>query len=226
MGGVVKIAILSDIHGNFPALEAVLEDIQDVDAVLCCGDLVGYYPDINETCTVIRKLNVSLVRGNHDAFVSGVLEPNPAKAMAYRTEWTKTHLESKHLQWLRSLPVEIRCEWDGMFIRLRHANPWDEFTYIYPDSDLTSIQLEKDELLILGHTHRPMLARAGDGKILNPGSVGQPRDGNPRASYALLDTRTRHIEIIRRPYNVLGLQKRLEAMGWNDISGILSREKE
>ena len=226
MGSVVKIAVLSDIHGNLPALQAVLEDIRAVDAVLCCGDLVGYYPDINETCTVMRKLNVSLVRGNHDAFVSGFLEPDPAKATAYRTEWAKAHLEAEHLQWLRSLPVELRCEWDGMVIRLRHANPWDEVTYIYPDSDLTGIQLEKDEILILGHTHYPMLARAGDGEILNPGSVGQPRDGNPHASYAILDTRTRHIDIIRKPYDVRGLQKRLAAMGWGDIARILSREKE
>ena len=225
MGTVVRIAVLSDIHGNFPALQAVFEDIEAIDAILCCGDLVGYYPDINETCTFMRKLNVSLVRGNHDAFVSGFLEPDPLKAAAYRTEWARAHLRPEHLRWLRSLPVEICCEWDGIIIRLRHANPWNESLYIYPDSDLTGIELKENEILVLGHTHRPMLVNAGRGKILNPGSVGQPRDGNPRASFAILDTRTRQIDIVRKAYDVKGFQRRLEAMGWSDISEILSRER-
>ncbi len=224
----MKIAVLSDIHGNLPALQAVLDDFPLVNACVCCGDLVGYYPDAEEVCNILQNLNTLIVRGNHDAYVAGALFPSMDKADAHKIEWTRANLSEKNLSWLTALPVEMSFSWDGSRILMRHASPWDEETYLYPDSSrLSEIQLRENEFLFLGHTHHPMWIRAGDGMILNPGSVGQPRDWNPLASYAIFDPTARNVEMRRVKYNVPAFQKRLKGLGWeNALIDILNRKKD
>jgi len=221
------IGVIADIHGNLPALEAVLGNMPPVDALFCAGDLTGYYPYPNEVCEWARTSGAFVVRGNHDAYVLGQLNPDPAKVAAYRTGWIRERMEARHLKWLRSLPVEIRFEWDGHRLTLRHASPWDEETYLYPDSPhLSRIRLEPGEILIVGHTHRPMVRQCGDGVLVNPGSVGQPRDWNPMAAYSLIDTETSSVTHHRVVYDVAGLQNRLAQMDWDPGSiAILSRSR-
>jgi predicted phosphodiesterase len=168
-----------------------------------------------------------VVRGNHDAYVVGHRQPDPNQASAYRTEWTRSQLSDSHRRWLAALPVELRFAWDGLSVIVRHASPWDEETYLYADSPaLAQLDVQANELLVLGHTHRPMLVQAGDGRLLNPGSVGQPRDWNPKASYALVETGTKHVEVRRVSYDVAGFQARLEALGWNrELIDILGRQR-
>jgi putative phosphoesterase len=228
MGAFVKIAVLSDIHGNLPALQSVLADLPPVDAFICCGDLVGYYPDVEEVCNVMRGLSAFMIRGNHDGYVAGGIHPTQDKFQVYKVEWTRSHLSHRNLNWLTFLPFEMSFFLDGLKIKIRHASPWDEETYLYPDSPkLMDIQLGRDEWLLVGHTHHPMMVPAGDGLILNPGSVGQPRDWNPRASYAILDTATRQVSIRRVEYNVQVFQKRLRELDWEpSLIEILSRKKE
>lgn len=222
----MKIAIVSDIHGNLPALQAVLDDMPAVDVLVCCGDVVGYYPDVNEVCTQLRETNAFVIRGNHDAYVIGELYPNPTKSMAYRVDWTRSQLSDFNLRWLRVLPLELRFRWGNLSLIVRHASPWDEETYVYADSPcLAKIALNKEEILVLGHTHHPMLVQAGKGMLINPGSVGQPRDWNPQASYVILETVTKSAEIRRVAYNVCAFQKRLESLGWDRTTiEILSRQ--
>ena len=223
----MRIAVLSDIHGNMPALQAVSQDIGDCDVIICCGDLVGYYPDVNEVCEEIRRLNAYVVRGNHDAYVTGFLKPNSKRVDAYKTELTRAKLDKEHLEWLSTLPIELKFCWDDdAVVTVRHASPWDESTYIFPDYEHQGkIALQKNELLILGHTHRPMRIEAENGLILNPGSVGQPRDWNPLASYLKMTTRPLTIEHKRIEYDVYTFQKRLISSGWGDSSEILTRKK-
>lgn len=224
----MKVAVLSDIHGNLPALEAVLNDFPLVNACICCGDLVGYYPDAEEVCNILRELTTFIIRGNHDAYVSGALFPALEKKDTYKTEWTRANLSEKNLSWLVALPVEMNFSWDGSRILMRHASPWDEDTYLFPNSiRLSEIHLGENEFLFLGHTHRPMWIQAGNGMILNPGSVGQPRDWNPLASYAIFDTASRSVEMRRVKYNVSAFQNRLQVLGWEDSAiDILSRRKD
>ncbi|MEM4202661.1 MAG: metallophosphoesterase family protein [Candidatus Methanomethylicaceae archaeon] len=221
----MKIGIVADIHGNLPALQAVLADMPPVDLFLCCGDIVGYYPDANEVCALLRERQAFVVRGNHDAYLTGELQPDPTKSAPYQIEWTRANLEASHLRWLATLPIELKFKWGPLQLTVRHASPWDEETYLYPDSPrLAEITLEAGEILVVGHTHRPMRVEAGRGVVLNPGSVGQPRDWNPHASYALFETQTEAFEIIRVPYPVNEFQSRLEALGWNEnLIRILSR---
>lgn len=223
----MKVAVISDIHGNLPALQAVLSDMPPIDMIVCCGDIVGYYPDINEVCAVLRTSNVFTVRGNHDAYVTGELQPDPSKSIAYRTEWSRRQLDFIHLQWLKSLPVEMRFQWRNFTLIVRHASPWDEETYLYADSPgLAKLAVKENEMLIVGHTHHPMLKSVGNGVVLNPGSVGQPRDWNEESSYAIVETMSEVAEIRRVAYDVRAFQKRLKSLSWDKAAiEILSRRK-
>jgi putative phosphoesterase len=223
----VKVAVLSDIHANLPALQAVLEDLPPVDARVVCGDLVGYYPDADPVCDLLRGLDAHVIRGNHDAYVIGALAPAAEHAAAYKTAWTQAHLSAPNRRWLEGLPVELGFRWDGLKVSVRHASPWDEESYLYADSPrLAEVVLQHDEMLLLGHTHHPMQVAAGAGRILNPGSVGQPRDWNPLASYAVLDTRARTAQLRRVAYDVGAFQARLRALGWDAaLIDILGRKR-
>lgn len=227
MGFDMKIAILSDIHGNLSAFEAVIADMPSIDVIVCCGDIVGYYPDVNEVCALLRKMGVFSVRGNHDAYVVRELDPNPSLASALRVEWTREQLDSVNRNWLKSLPTEIHFNWDHLTLIVRHASPWDEETYLYENSTLLKkIEIQTDEILALGHTHFPMIKSIGNGILVNPGSVGQPRDGRSEASYAMLSTGNRIPEIRRVVYDVSALQKRLKLMGWDEATiEILKKER-
>ncbi len=221
------IGLISDIHANLAALEAVLNDMPRTDLLLCCGDVVGYYAQPNETCERLRASGALCVRGNHDAYVIGALEPNPDRREAYRTDWTREQLTPANYAWLEQLPTERNFEFEGLSIRLRHASPWDEETYLYPDSPrLKEIRLVQNELLLVGHTHHPLAREAGDGMVVNPGSVGQPRDWNPRASYALLRLPSKSFDIRRVSYSVASVRKNLEDLGWDKkIIRILDRSR-
>jgi len=224
----MKIAAIADVHSNVEALRAVLADLSGVDAVICAGDAVGYYAAPNEVCDLLRNTVGAMVRGNHDAYVTDQLIPRYDRRSAYRTDWTRRVLTTRNRTWLASLPVEVVLDLGGKHIKLRHANPWDEETYLYPDSQhLQGIRLGTHEVLIVGHTHWPMVMRCGEGIVLNPGSVGQPRDWNPMASYAILDTKNLEVEFRRAYYDVNELQGRLIRRGWDPhMISILSRTKD
>jgi len=213
----VRIALLADVHANLDALKAVLADMGRVDLCICAGDVTGYYADPNEVCMLLRDCGTAVIRGNHDAYVIGDLRPDPARATAYRTAWTRQTLTVENLEWLRGLPKELTMRCDSRTLRIRHASPWDEETYIYPDSDrlLRKISLGEAEVLALGHTHRPMVVRDRGGVVVNPGSVGQPRDWNPMASYAILDGASGAVEIRRVAYDVAAVQQRLRELDWD-----------
>jgi len=224
----VKIGILADIHSNLPALEAVLNKLNSCDRIICAGDMVGYYDRPNEVCECIRALNAVTIRGNHDGYVTGLLEPKPENRDIYRTDWTRDTLTSENFEWLKSLPPEHEIRYTDTRMLIRHANPWDEKHYIYPDSTklLDKINLSKNEIMVLGHTHHPMIKQIVDGIILNPGSVGQPRDRDPRPSYAIFDTETNEIFLERACYDVSQYQAKLSTLNWNsDMIKILSRTK-
>ncbi len=226
-GGMIdmNIAILSDIHANLDALEAVLNAVCDVDHYIVAGDMVGYYDRPDEVCSRIRGLHSStIIRGNHDAYVLGDLEPDPRNRDAYRTDWTRQQLSEDNLSWLKQLPVFQTFSVDGLTIRVHHASPWDEESYLYPDTDLSKVALEHDEILILGHTHYPMDRLAGDGRVINSGSVGQPRDRKPGACFAVFDTVSMSLSFHRQTYDISAMQQRLILQGWDvNVVNILSR---
>ena len=223
----MKVALLSDVHANLAALDAVIADLPSVDAILFAGDAVGYYAQPNEVCERLRAIGARCVRGNHDNYVTGQAEPNAERRAAYATDWTREQLTPENLAWLAALPAEIQVAAEDFDITVRHASPWDEETYLYPDSDrLGEVALAENEILVLGHTHHPMAVAAGRGLLINPGSVGQPRDWNPAAAYAVLRLPSREAELRRVAYDVAAVQEKLRALGWGmGAIEILSRHR-
>jgi diadenosine tetraphosphatase ApaH/serine/threonine PP2A family protein phosphatase len=209
---IMRLALISDIHGNFPALEAVLAATgkQGVDAVWCLGDVVGYGADPDQcTRTVSERCDVSLV-GNHDLAVLGELEVasfSPAAAAA--VEWTRANCAPETLEYLRGLqPAD-----EGREVGLYHASPRDPvWEYVlYMDQAADCLRVQSERVSLIGHSHVALFFHAPEGGdddelrgshaesgtqlevgsgrwLLNPGSVGQPRDGDPRAAWLELDT--------------------------------------
>ena len=137
-------------------------------------------------------------------------------------------LDKDHLHWLGSLPAEMRIQTNGHDLWMRHASPWDEETYLYGDATeaLARLHLLPGQILAVGHTHYPLHLRMGAGWLLNPGSVGQPRDRDPRASYAVLDLETEAVRHYRVVYDVQSVQSRLADRGWtSEMIAILSRTR-
>ena len=223
----MKVAIISDIHSNLPALESVLADARQFDVTVCCGDVVGYYSNPNEVVELIRDHGIATIRGNHDAFAIGVITPDGNRDHFYRVTWTRSELRSENLSWLRCLPMEIRLRWDSCTLLLRHASPWDETTYLYPDSPrLSEIQLDARNVLAVGHTHRPFVRPVGNGLLVNPGSVGQPRGENLLPTYGVLDVETQTFEHRRVHYDVATYQNYLKGLGWDEKAvGMLAAGK-
>lgn len=221
------LGVISDLHGNRPALEAVLGDLGTVDAVVCCGDLVGYYPDTAWVVDRVRSLGAVTVRGNHELMATGAREVPAERAGYYRIADARRALSADQLAWLSALPASATLARDGTPVEIRHASPWDEETYLYPDSDLRRVTLPDGAWLLLGHTHHPMLRRTGGGgTVANPGSVGQPRDYDPRAAYAVLDTATGRWEQRRVAWDHRRYQRRMEALGLDPLAvALLGRER-
>lgn len=195
----MRVAVFSDIHSNLEAFNEVLKAAGNVDRYLCLGDIVGYGADPNDVIQLIKQHKMTAIKGNHDdAVLTGMAEGfNPTAASA--VEWTSQNIQPEGLAFLRSLPLQLNVELDGLRAHMAHGSPEEPLEeYIYPDE--TSDRLEsfltrsEADLLLLGHTHIPMNIRLVEGRVLNPGSVGQPRDGDPRASFAILQVEGRSLE--------------------------------
>jgi putative phosphoesterase len=186
----VKIAIISDIHANFAALEAFPE--RDYDQLWCLGDLIDYGPKPVEVIRKLKKTATITVRGNHDHAVGFNVDPQcslPFKKMAAETrEFTQRICGPDELEYLRSLPVQREVNIEGTRFYLVHAMPTNPlFGYCSADSDQWEKELEwvRAEVLVVGHTHTPFIRRIGNRTVVNPGSLGQPKTGRSLACYAI-----------------------------------------
>lgn len=225
------VAVLSDIHGNLPALDAVLAAMPSVDEVWQLGDVVGYGPDPNGVVARLREIGARGVRGNHDAAALGGREIESFNVDArHAMEWTRSVIGEDARAWLRSLPE--RLEREGL--TLVHGSPRDpiwEYVTSTPVARAAFAAMPTTSGLH-GHTHIPIAYLEDDGHLetmspgagsrivfegrralLNPGSVGQPRDGIPTASWLLLDTGAGAVTWQRTAYDVSAVQAAMTALG-------------
>jgi putative phosphoesterase len=180
----MRLGVVSDIHGNRIALEAVLDDMPTVDRVVCAGDVVGYNPWPADCVAAVRERSMPTVMGNHDRAV--------ARDTAFRfnamatagVDHARERLDDAALSWLAALPDE-RTVVEGR-VKLVHGHPDDPDRYTYPD-EFSPRMLDGEDLLVTGHTHVQGHRVFESGVVMNPGSVGQPRDGDPRAGYAVVE---------------------------------------
>jgi len=213
----MRLASFSDIHGNLPALLAVLEDImeQGVDLVICAGDLVGYGPYPNEVIVELKKRGILTIQGNYD---DGVGYDRDGCGCAYRTEvekemghvsleWTKGEVTEENTRYLRSLPNHILWDQEDSRVLMVHGSPRRLNEYLYEDRPVESIERMLKpynvDTLIFGHTHLPYHRVVSDVNLVNDGSVGRPKDGDSRAGYAIIETGEQvEVEFHRVPYPV------------------------
>lgn len=201
----MRIAVLADVHSNLPALQAVLRDVDAtrVDQVWVAGDLVGYNPWPNEVIQVLRDRKVRAIRGNHDrAVLSGDTSWfNDLAAAAIR--WTRITMAPGSVGYLASLEDRARFSLPHGTVAMFHGSPRNDDEYVMPwAADEALMKLAQAPFVILGHTHVPMAFSSRYGILVNPGSVGQPRDNDPRAAWALLETATGGVEERRVPYDI------------------------
>lgn len=192
----MRILVISDIHANWPALEAVLA-AEPFDELMVGGDLVSYGPHPREVVEAMRLRATTTVRGNHDNALAYHVDCRCAPASKPLAEATrKVHgdmLPPDQIEYLGALPLTASRTIDGVRIFSTHASPREHlFRYtLTPDAPEDHLRAEIDgvdaDIILLGHTHFPMIRRVGSWTVINPGSVGQPRDGDPRASYAVIE---------------------------------------
>lgn len=201
--GLKKLAVISDVHANLEAFEAVLAEAQGLD-VLCLGDLVDYGANPNEVVEMVRSRGIRTVMGNHDwAAMSGDSSLFNAKA-AMSSIWTRAHLTGENLGFIRTLAPELRTSLEMSGAYFTHGSPDDRlWEYVDPTthSDLFGHYLAKlgVQIIGLGHTHVPYFWEEKGRVVFNPGSVGQPRDGNPKASFGVLSVEEQEVSVeIRR----------------------------
>ncbi|WP_135807194.1 metallophosphoesterase family protein [Halorussus marinus] len=206
----MKVGVLSDVHSNEIALEAVLADLPDVDALVCAGDVVGYNPWPAECVEAIRTRGVPTVMGNHDrAVATGTAFRFNAMAKA-GVEHADERLSDDQRAWLAELPDERR-EFDDR-VKIVHGHPEDPDHYTRPHEFGPDL-LGEEDALIMGHTHVQHHEVYDEGVVLNPGSVGQPRDSDPRAAYAILDLDDLTVEERRVEYDIEAVQRAVEEAG-------------
>jgi putative phosphoesterase len=198
-----RVAVITDIHGNLPALEAALSAIEsmDVDAIYCGGDLVGYGPHPNEVCALAEDRAIPTIYGNYDYAIGRDLQDC---GCAYRDqhdhelgqksiEWTLAHTDARSKEFMRGLPFDLRFELAGKRIRLVHGSPRKVNEYLFEPPEKPERLYERiaglaeANVLVFGHTHRPWVHEYGGVLFVNCGSVGKPKDGDPRAGFAVLE---------------------------------------
>ena len=180
----MNVGVISDIHGNRVALNAVMAEMPEVDALVCAGDIVGYNPFHADCVEFVRERAIPTVMGNHDRATAGYGSFGFNSMAGAGVAHAREQLSEDQLSWLGTLP-DARYEFDDR-VRIVHGHPNDPDRYTYP-SHFNSKLLGDEDALIMGHTHIQHHEVYDDGIVLNPGSVGQPRDGDPRAAYAVLD---------------------------------------
>jgi putative phosphoesterase len=225
---MTRIAIISDMHGNLPALKAVLADIQNqgLSQIYHLGDLVGYNPFPNETVALVQARGIPGLAGNYDRAVSAA-GPDPIAAylnpkispMALEIyHWTMEEVDSGSRDYLAGLPEQLLLQVGQWQILLTHGSPRHVMEYVRPtisDASLSEILAGVSAQIVLtGHTHIPMIRDLNGKWLINPGSVGFPKDGDPRASYAILELEdTLDITIRRVEYDIDQTARELLARG-------------
>jgi predicted phosphodiesterase len=223
-----RITVFGDIHGNLPALEVVLADMEarQLPNWYCLGDLVGYGTFPNEIIEVIRGRNIPTIMGNYDQGVGlssddcGCAYTNPtAEALGKRSiAWSNAHTTEANKEYLRGLAASIELQLGDLRVLLVHGSPRKINEYLFEDRPEAGIERLLDQaacdVLVCGHTHLPYHRVLGSGRhIVNAGSVGKPKDNDPRAGYVVLAVTGRDlsVEFIRLPYDVERTAQAIEA---------------
>jgi putative phosphoesterase len=224
-----RVAVITDIHANLPALEATLARIEQlgVERIYCGGDLVGYGPHPNEVCTLIEEHGIPTIYGNYDYAIGRDLADC---GCAYPThherdlgqqsvDWTLAHTDQHAKDFMRALSFDLHFEVGVNTVHLVHGSPRKVNEYLFEEKPASLYErlarAEEADTLVFGHTHKPWARDYGGVLFVNCGSVGKPKDGDPRAAFALLQPGDRHprVTIERAPYDAEAVAREVAAAG-------------
>ena len=229
---MTRIALITDVHANVPALDAALAEIErlGVDNIYCGGDLVGYGPHPNEVCSTIEERAIPTIYGNYDYAIARDLHDC---GCAYVTqhdraigqlsvEWTLANTNQPAKDFMRELPFDLRFELGGKRVRLVHGSPRKVNEYLFEDKPARTFDriaaLADCDVLVFGHTHKPWVHEYGGVLFVNCGAVGKPRDGDARGSFALLEDSGDGVSVTieRAAYDALAVAREMRAVGLPD----------
>lgn len=224
----MRLALFSDPHGNWPALQAVLRSIdrRGADLTVCLGDLVDYAPWHREVIAELRRREISCLQGNHDQVQAGLgstgdweyPDPEERRVVEAAAAWTAERITPAEKEFLAGLPGELLLELAGRRCLFVHGTPGDPNHYLRaeaPEEELrAALAAGPADILFCGHTHRPARRLLAGGQVINPGSVGSPRDGLPVARWALVElARDVRVEWIAVPYDYHAAGRAILAAG-------------
>ncbi|MGZ4199307.1 MAG: metallophosphoesterase family protein, partial [Thermoleophilia bacterium] len=196
-----RVAVITDIHANLPALQAALARVDEleVDGLYCGGDLVGYGPHPDEVCALIAQRAIPTIYGNYDHAIARDLEdcgcayvtPHDRELGQQSVDWTLAHTGRASKDFMRALPFDLRFAVGETAVHLVHGSPRKVNEYLFEDKPARLYDrlaaAEKAGVLVFGHTHKPWIREHGGVLFVNCGSVGKPKDGDPRAAFAVLE---------------------------------------
>jgi putative phosphoesterase len=202
-------AVITDVHANLPALQAALARIDElgVERVYCGGDLVGYGPHPNEVCALIAERAIPTIYGNYDYAIARDLDDcgcayvtEHDRAVGQRSvEWTLDHTDGAAKDFMRGLPFDVRFRVGDRDVHLVHGSPRKVNEYLFEDKPARLYErlaaAETADVLVFGHTHRPWMREHGGVLFVNCGSVGKPKDADPRGAFAVLDATSGELRV-------------------------------
>lgn len=199
---IERVAVITDMHANLPALEATLAaiDASGITTIFCGGDLVGYGPNPNEVCRLVEERGIPTIYGNYDYAIGRDLEDCGCEYVTKHdreigqlsVDWTLARTNQTSKAYLRELPFDLRFDLGERRVRLVHGSPRKVNEYLFQEKPARTFEriagLADADVLVFGHTHKPWIDTFADTLFVNCGSVGKPKDGDPRAAYAVLET--------------------------------------
>jgi putative phosphoesterase len=203
-----RVAVITDIHANLPALEAALARIDElgIDRVCCGGDLVGYGPHPNEVCALIERRGIPTIHGNYDYAIARDLHdcgcayvtPHDREIGQLSVEWTLVNTNQAAKDFMRQLPFDLRFTLGASTVHLVHGSPRKVNEYLFEDKPARLFErlaaAEDADALVFGHTHMPWVRDFGGVRFVNCGSVGKPKDGDSRGAFAVLEATGDNVE--------------------------------
>jgi putative phosphoesterase len=226
------VAVITDIHANLPALQAALARIDElgIERVLCGGDLVGYGPHPNEVCALIAERGIPTIYGNYDYAIArdehdcgcAYSTPHDRELGQRSVEWTLVNTDQTSKDFMRDLPFDLRFELGDHRVHLVHGSPRKVNEYLFEDKPASLYErlaaAETDEVLVFGHTHKPWVGDFGGVRFVNCGSVGKPKDGDPRGAFAVLKAAPSEVRVTieRVAYDAQAVAEELRAAGLPD----------
>ncbi len=208
----MRIGLISDIHGNYEALKVVLEDLDksNVDKIYCLGDVVGYYSQVNECCEELIEREIPCIMGNHDWYLASGTGCPRSRSANDCINYQRKVIKGEYVDWLRSFPA-MRSAHSLQMVHGGWNNPIDEYLHEIEQDYFESIE---GEFFVSGHTHVQRVLNFNKKTYCNPGSVGQPRDWNPKTAYAIFEDG--EFSLFRLEYDMEKVFRLMDKAGFND----------